>query len=46
MKNLGYLIAAYVVIWVAVFAYIITLGRKIRQVAKDVQLLQKRQNQD
>ena len=39
MKNLGYLIAAYAIIWVALFVYIFALGRKLRQITKEVILL-------
>jgi len=39
MKNIGYLIAAYAVIWVAVFGYIFSLAKKLRQLTKEVQFL-------
>ena len=40
MDNLGYLIAAYAIIWVVLFAYIFSIARKLRQLAKEVHLLQ------
>lgn len=39
MKNFGYLIAAYAIIWVALFGYIFALARKLRRVAKEVKIL-------
>ena len=39
MINLGYLIAAYTIIWVAVFGYIFALARKLRKVAREVNML-------
>lgn len=40
MKNLGYLFAAYTIIWTVLFIYVATLSRKNRALAEDLRLLQ------
>jgi CcmD family protein len=40
MENLGYLIAAYAIIWVVTFGYILTLGARQRRLAAEVEDLQ------
>jgi CcmD family protein len=39
MDNLGYLFAAFAVIWVGLFAYILVLGQKQRQLRHDIDWL-------
>lgn len=39
MDNLGYLFAAFAVIWVGLFAYILFLAQKQRQLRRDIDLL-------
>ncbi len=36
---MGFLIAAYVIVWVALFAYVLWLTGKSRKLAEDVELL-------
>lgn len=40
VKNLGYLFAAYTIIWTVLFIYVATLSRKNRALAEDLRLLQ------
>jgi CcmD family protein len=39
MDNLGYLFAAFAVIWVGVFAYIVVLAQKQRHLRRDIDWL-------
>jgi len=39
MENLGYLLAAYTVIWAVVFGYILFLQRKQRRLQRDIDAL-------
>jgi CcmD family protein len=39
MDNLGYLFAAFAVIWVGLFAYILVLTQKQRQLRRDMDWL-------
>ena len=39
MDNLGYLFAAFAVIWVGLFAYILFLAQKQRQLRRDIDWL-------
>jgi len=39
MDNLGYLFAAFAVIWVGLFAYILFLAQKQRQLRHDIDWL-------
>ncbi len=39
--NIGYVIAAYVVIWFFTFAYIVRVGRKISQLENEITELKK-----
>jgi CcmD family protein len=41
MENLGYLLAAYSIIWAVVFGYILFLRRKQRRLQRQIDLLQK-----
>jgi CcmD family protein len=41
MENLGYLLAAYSIIWAVVFGYILFLQRKQRRLQRQIDLLQK-----
>ena len=40
MKNLWYLFAAYTIIWTAIFAYIIHLSRRNRELRDELRDLQ------
>jgi CcmD family protein len=39
MENLGYLFAAYTVIWVVVFGYVLFMQRKQRKLQQQIELL-------
>ncbi len=39
MENIGYLFAVFAIIWVALFAYVISLIRRQRQLNKDILLI-------
>ena len=39
MENLGYLFAAFAVIWVVVFTYVFILIRRQQQLKKDIEIL-------
>ncbi|MBN1177288.1 MAG: CcmD family protein [Dehalococcoidales bacterium] len=39
MENLGYLLAAYAIIWAVVFGYILVLLRKQRKLKKQIDAL-------
>jgi CcmD family protein len=41
MENLGYLLAAFAVIWAVVFGYVLVMQRKQRQLQRQITLLQK-----
>ena len=41
MENLGYLLAAYTVIWAVVFGYILYLQRKQRNLHRQLKQLEK-----
>jgi len=41
MENIGYLLAAYTVIWAIVFGYILFMQRKQRILQRQINLLQK-----
>ena len=45
MQNFWYLFAAYMVIWTALFFYMLSLARKNRELRDDLQDLQARVNQ-
>ena len=38
-SNLGFLFAAYAVVWVAIFGYAVVLSSQIRQLREEVRLL-------
>ena len=40
MENIGYLFAAYTVIWAVVFGYVLIMQRKQRQLRRQITLLQ------
>ena len=40
MENIGYLFAAYTVIWAVVFGYVLIMHRKQRQLQRKITLLQ------
>ena len=40
MENLGYLFAAYTVIWAVVFGYVLFMQRKQRRLQRQIDLLQ------
>jgi len=39
MENLGYLLAAYTVIWAVVFGYILYMQRKQRKLQRQIDML-------
>jgi CcmD family protein len=39
MENLGYLLAAYTVIWAVVFGYVLFMQRKQRRLQRQIDLL-------
>jgi CcmD family protein len=45
MENLGYLLAAYTVIWAVVFGYILYLRGKQRRLQRQLELLEKNLNE-
>ena len=42
MENLGYLFAAFSIVWAAIFGYIFSLSRKQRQLRREINLLKER----
>lgn len=40
VKNLGYVLAAYTIIWTVLFLYIVHLARKNKEVRDDLRALQ------
>lgn len=44
MENLGYLLAAYTVIWAVVFGYILFMQRKQRRLQRQIDRLQESVN--
>ena len=41
MENLGYLLAAYTIIWAVVFGYILFMQRKQRRLQRQIERMQK-----
>ena len=41
MENIGFLLAAYTVIWAVVFGYVLMMQRKQRQLQRQIDRLQK-----
>ena len=39
MDNLNYLLAAFIVIWVVLFAYILVMSQRQRRLQRDINLL-------
>ncbi len=44
MDNAGYLFAAFIVVWGALFGYVFTLLRKQRQLRREIDLLKETLN--
>ena len=44
MENLGYLFAAYTVIWIAVFGYVFSLSRRHRKLQRDIDVIKMSMN--
>lgn len=42
VKNLSYLFAAYTIIWVVLFGYILSLSRKNRELGREIVALKER----
>ncbi len=40
MENLGYLLAAYTIIWAVVFGYVLFMQRKQKRLQRQIKLLQ------
>jgi CcmD family protein len=40
MENLGYLFAAYTIIWAVVFGYVLFMQRKQRRLQRQIEMLQ------
>jgi CcmD family protein len=45
LQNFWYLFAAYMVIWTAIFLYVLSLARKNRELRDELQVLQNRVEQ-
>ncbi len=45
LKNFWYLFAGYMVIWTAIFFYVVSLSRKNRELRDELQVLQNRVDQ-
>jgi len=41
MKNLGFLFAAYSMVWVFLFLYVLTLSRRNRSLAREIEELRR-----
>jgi len=41
MKGLNYLFAAYTAVWVAIFAYLLAIGRRARRLEREVEELRR-----
>jgi len=41
MTNLGYLFAAYTAVWVALFVYVLRLGRRSRELEEEIRELRR-----
>ncbi len=39
MDNLGYLFAAYVVVWLLLFGYMFSIARKQKQLEREIEML-------
>ena len=42
MENLGYLVAAYTIIWMAIFAYVLILYRRQKQLRREIDSLKEK----
>ena len=42
MENLGYLVAAYTIIWIAISAYVLILYRRQRQLRREIDSLKEK----
>ncbi len=45
MENLGYLFAAFTIVWAVIFGYILSLLRKQRQLRRELDWLKERAKQ-
>ena len=41
MENAGYLLSAFIIIWVVVFGYIVFMQRKQRKLEREIETLKK-----
>lgn len=41
MKGLYYLAAAYTAVWIAIFAYVMSIGRRARELERELEELRK-----
>ncbi len=41
MKGLYYLAAAYTAVWIAIFAYVMSIGRRARKLERELEELRK-----
>lgn len=41
MKGLYYLAAAYTAVWVAIFAYLLSIGRRARKLESEIEQLER-----
>lgn len=41
MKGLYYLCAAYTAVWIAIFGYVLTVGRRARRLERELEELRK-----
>ncbi len=41
MKGLYYLFAAYTAVWVAIFAYVLSIGRRTRKLERELEELRR-----
>ena len=46
MENLGYLLAAFIFIWVVLFGYLFLLNGRLRRLTREIDSLQKASKQD
>ncbi len=42
MENLGYLVAAYTIIWIAISAYVLILYRRQKQLRREIDSLKEK----
>ena len=39
MENLGYLFAAFAIVWAVIFSYVFGLSRRLRQLRREIDVL-------